>query len=60
MHGGKIGGMKGKSRARETEGKEVLRGILVGDQANGTKQSKEELIFSRLCIRGVHGLTQIC
>lgn len=42
------------------EGKEVLSGMLVGDQANGTQQAKEEFGFSRLCIRGVHGLMQIC
>lgn len=47
---------EGKSRARETEGKKVLRGMLVGDQANGRQQAKEEFIFSRLCIRGVYGL----
>lgn len=42
------------------EGKDVLRGVLVGDQANGTQWAKEEFILSTLCIRGVHGPIQIC
>lgn len=62
MHEGEIqwNERKGESRAREMEGKAVLSGMLVGDQANGTQQAKEEFGFSRLCIRGVHGLMQIC
>lgn len=51
---------KGESRAREMEGKDVLRGVLVGDQANGTQWAEEEFILSTLCIRGVHGPIQIC
>jgi len=39
------------------EEKQVLR---VGDQAIGTRQAKEEFVFSTLRVRGVHGLIQIC
>lgn len=47
MYEGKIrwNEREGKSIAREMEGKKVLRGMLVGDQASGSQQAKEEFIF---------------
>lgn len=51
---------KGEPRTWETKGDERFRCILVGDQASRTKQAEEEFGFSRLCLRGIHGLILIC